>query len=103
VNRRQEVADIIRGSRLSWATDSEHRASQYAQAAAVLEHLDKPVDLKGPDLEAMNDLAVVMDDSSDVWQRRGGVWCGYEISDHSSTRLARYGPFRILYTGKATS
>lgn len=67
----------------------------------LLDILTAPVELKGPDLEAMPDMSVVMDESGDVWQKRGGVWCSYETSDHTSTRLARFGPFRILHIGKA--
>lgn len=39
---------------------------------------------------------VLRDNSGDVFQRRGGEWCGYECSPLSDKHLSKYLPVEVL-------
>lgn len=49
------------------------------------------------ELDALPNFAVVIDADMDVWQKRGAIWVTHETAYHDSNRLARYGPFTVLY------
>jgi hypothetical protein len=55
------------------------------------------------ELEALPGLAVILDGDFDVWQKRGGHWASHETAVHSSERLARYGPFIVLFERRRAS
>jgi hypothetical protein len=51
------------------------------------------------DLAALPDTAVIRDRDGDVFERRGGVWCGYEVANLSDNLMAKMLPVTVLDNG----
>jgi hypothetical protein len=56
---------------------------------------------KAEELDGLADLSVIVDNGTDVWQKRGEHWCSYETSFHDSKRLVKYAPLELIWEPKS--
>jgi hypothetical protein len=52
------------------------------------------------EIEALPDRTVIRDKQGDVWERRGKLWCSYEMSPCDSVLVSRkWAPVTVLHRG----
>lgn len=80
-------------------------AEVYLSAVELLGYAPAPepvTALYPEDIEALPDRTVIRDKQGDVWERRGKLWCSYEMSPCDSVLVSRkWAPVTVLHRGEA--
>jgi hypothetical protein len=101
-SQREELAAVIESGYGDDPTDCPYDHAPAIADSILAAGYSKPRTITtAEELDALTDGAVVIDDSGDVSQLRGGFWCSYETGPMTNHRLAKYLPATVIHEARS--